>query len=377
MFLQPAKASKLEKATTSFQPVKALLLEPVKALTLLMVLLQPVKAPPPGGRPPRPYIPWWRVRMDRAGDLYLCYPNGFWRELDQEEAEEVEQWMIDSEAIDDYYITHQTQWCEQSGNWQVPFAHPLWSLAWQGYQFPGFDHSQAPGHVDYYAAWEQESGHWVLACMPGSSASSSTQPGKGYGKNPYGGAQPGKGYPKGSQPAKGSSKGKPGKKGSPGVKDVLGDLTRGAGSRARRDARRALEEAGLKVPDSLKPGKAIDDLDPEARDEAKDLQRRLKELTWSSSLPARSMQLEIANVKKKLKELLTKEEEEEEEDEQSDQPPSENSSSSSCAPGGLNLVAAADVQAAELEKAREELAKAQAELQAAQDRLAKRKKKKA
>ena len=77
----------------------------------------------------------------------------------------------------------------------------------------------------------------------GSSASSSTQPGQGYSKG-YGGAQPGKGYSKGysgSQPAKGFSKGKPGK-GSSGSKtptqDVLGNLTRGAGSRARRDARR-------------------------------------------------------------------------------------------------------------------------------------------
>jgi len=69
--------------------------------------------------------------------------------------------------------------------------------------------------VDYYTAWEQESGHWVLVCMreeekfakpaKGSSASSSTQPGQGYSKG-YGGAQPGKGYSKGysgSQPAKG------------------------------------------------------------------------------------------------------------------------------------------------------------------------------
>jgi len=62
----------------------------------------------------------------QSGDLLLCYPNGFWRELNQEEEAEVEQWMYDSEAIDDY-ITHQTQWCEQHGNWQVPFAHPLWS----------------------------------------------------------------------------------------------------------------------------------------------------------------------------------------------------------------------------------------------------------
>lgn len=57
--------------------------------------------------------------MDRAGDLFLCYPNGLWRELDHEEEVEVEQWMYDSEAIDDY-ITHQTQWCEQHGNWQGP-----------------------------------------------------------------------------------------------------------------------------------------------------------------------------------------------------------------------------------------------------------------
>lgn len=66
------------------------------------------------------------VFMQPAKDLLLCYPNGFWRELNQEEEAEVEQWMYDSEAIDDY-ITHQTQWCEQHGNWQVPFAHPLWS----------------------------------------------------------------------------------------------------------------------------------------------------------------------------------------------------------------------------------------------------------
>ena len=77
--------------------------------------------------------------------------------------------------------------------------------------------------------------------------------------------------------------------------------------------------------------------------------------------------------KKKLKELLKKEEEEKEEDDESDQPPSENSSSTSCHPAPT-LVAAADAQAAELEKAKQKLAKAQAELQAANDRLAKRKK---
>lgn len=60
----------------------------------------------------------------------------------------------------------------------------------------------------------------------------------------------GKGYHNGSQPAKGSSKGKPGK-GFCGVKGALGDLTRDARCRARRDA------AWIFVADQLKPGKLL------------------------------------------------------------------------------------------------------------------------
>jgi len=40
--------------------------------------------------------------MDRGGDFYLCYPKGFYRELDQAELEEVELWMYESSAIDEY-----------------------------------------------------------------------------------------------------------------------------------------------------------------------------------------------------------------------------------------------------------------------------------
>ncbi len=97
----------------------------------------------------------------------------------------------------------------------------------------------------------------------------------------------------------------------------------------------------------------MDDLDPQIGEKAKDFQRRLKELTWSSSLPARAMQLEIANVKQKLKELLS-----EKKDHQRPK-----------------LKSAQEVQQAELEKAKEELAKAKAELQAAEKRLERRKRK--
>ena len=215
VLMQPAKASKLEKAATS-----SLLLQPVKAFILLSLLLQPAKAPPPGRRHPRPYLPWWRVRMDRAGDFCLCYPSGFFRELDQEEVDEIESWMDDSAAIENY-INYQSNWCDQNGDWNIPYQHPVWSTASEGYVFPGFDHGQAAGNWDYYTQWEQQSGHWVLVCMaeeqkhaqPGNgshySAASSSQPARGYSKG-YGDQQPAKSYSKGhgdQQPAKGYSKG--------------------------------------------------------------------------------------------------------------------------------------------------------------------------
>ena len=112
VLMQPAKASKLEEAATS-----SLLLQLVKAFILLSLLLQPAKAPPPGRRHPRPYLPWWRVRMDRAGDFFLCYPSGFFRELDQEEVDEIESWMDDSAAIENY-INYQSNWCDQNGDWK-------------------------------------------------------------------------------------------------------------------------------------------------------------------------------------------------------------------------------------------------------------------
>ena len=148
-------------------------------------------------------------------------------------------------------------------------------------------------------------------------------------------------------------------------------------SRARRDARRALQAAGLPIPETLKPGKAVDDLDPQSREEAKDLQRRLKELTWSSSLPARAMQLEIANVKQKLKELLSeKNDKDEEEEEESDKPSTPSSPSSSSDHPTPRLKSFQEVQRAELEKAQAELEKAKADLEAAENRLGRKKREK-
>ena len=102
--------------------------------------------------------------MDRAGDFFLCYPSGFFRELDQEEVDEIESWMDDSAAIENY-INYQSNWCDQNGDWDIPYQHPVWSTASEGYVFPGFDHGQAAGNCDYYTQWEQQSGHWVLVCM--------------------------------------------------------------------------------------------------------------------------------------------------------------------------------------------------------------------
>ena len=383
VLFQPAKAMKLEKAH--------FITKPVKAAVLLFCLFQPAKAPPPYGRP---YCPWWRVRFyDRQ--MLLCYPDGSWRLLTDEEGDEVEDWMDDSAGVEDY-INYQSRLCEAYGSFAVPFGAPVWDQAWGGYRFPGFDN---PGvSSDYYEDWcyWEWRGQRDSSRQRGSNGSSSSQawkgspgpePGKAKGK---GKSQPAKAKGKGKSEAadsRGKGKGKPGKAdegprrrttGDPRRRankgpDTLGCLTRGSHSRIKRNAARALKQAGLPVPKNLRPGKTLQDLEPAKAEEAKQLQRKLKELTWTESMSARKMQTEIYWTKERLKQLFAPDDEEKDPDEFEEVPADEEEedeeeSSSSSSDDKLAK--------AQLKAAQEELAKAKQELAKAKEAKEKKKEKK-
>ena len=371
VLFQPAKAMKLEKA--------GFITKPVKAAVLLFCLFQPAKAPPPYGRP---YCPWWRVRFyDRQ--MLLCYPDGSWRLLTDEEGDEVEDWMDDCEGVEEY-INSQSVYCATCGSFAVPFGGPVWDAAWRGYRFPGYDPRGVTS--DYYEDWS----YWEWRMQQGSSrqrgsnASTSSQawkgspepePAKAKGK---GRSEPAKAKGKGNSEAadakgKGKGKGKPGKAdesprrrttGDPRRRankgpDALGCLTRGQGSRIKRNAARALKNAGLQVPKNLKPGKSVSDLEPAKAEEAKHLQKKLKELTWTDSMSARQMQSEIYWTKKRLKELLAPDDDEEDKDEEEEIPIEEEEDSEEASSSQDGKLAKAELEAAqkELEKAKQELEK--------------------
>ena len=67
---------------------------------------------------------------------------------------------------------------------------------------------------------------------------------------------------------------------------------------------RALQKAGLEVPDSLKPGKAITDLPEPEKAEAKALQKRLKELRFSKQYSTSQVEWEVSQIKARLHEIL-------------------------------------------------------------------------
>ena len=75
-------------------------------------------------------------------------------------------------------------------------------------------------------------------------------------------------------------------------------------------------QAGLEVPQSLKPGKAVNDHPEPEKAEAKALQKRLKELRFSRQYSTCEVEYEVSQIKGCLHELLGPTEEEEEEDEQ-------------------------------------------------------------
>ena len=79
-----------------------------------------------------------------------------------------------------------------------------------------------------------------------------------------------------------------------------------------------MQAAGLEVPSSLKPGKAVNDLPEPEKAEAKALQKRLKELRFSNRYSTSEVEWEVSQVKARLHELLGPgdgDEEDEEEDE--------------------------------------------------------------
>ena len=204
--------------------------------------------------------------------------------------------MDDSEGVEEY-INSQSAICAAYGSFAVPFGGPVWDQAWRGYRFPGYDPPKVTS--DYYEDWS----YWEWRSQQGSSrqrgsnASSSSQAWKGSpGPEPAkakgkGRSEPAKAKGKGKSEAadaKGKGRGKPGKAdesprrrttGDPRRRankgpNVLGRLTRGQGSRIKRNAARALKNAGLQAPKNLKPGKSVKDLEPAKAEEAKHLQKK-------------------------------------------------------------------------------------------------------
>ena len=69
------------------------------------------------------------------------------------------------------------------------------------------------------------------------------------------------------------------------------------------------------MPDSLKPGKAVKDLLEPEKAEAKALQKRLKELRFSTQYSTRQVEWEVSQIKARLHELLGPASDVDEEDE--------------------------------------------------------------
>ena len=288
-----------------FEPAKASLFEPAKATLFLGLCMQPAKARPP--------LPWWRCRV-WENKYWLCSPDGYVRELDEDEEDEVEEIFDRNDAAAKYV------WGESAENlagncWRVSWEEPRYW--WYQYQSP----SNA-GTPDYYQHWEDWNSWQPVQGYGASSyghSSSSSQPAQGYqwpsnrparaksraqSKNRRSNSRPPMRRPP-NEPAKAAPKG-----------DALQHMYRGQGARMKRTARRALQKAGLEVPDSLKPGKAITDLPEPEKAEAKALQKRLKELRFSKQYSTSQVEWEVSQIKARLHDILGPvEESEDDEDE--------------------------------------------------------------
>ena len=310
-----------------FEPAKASLFEPAKAILLLGLCMQPAKARPP--------LPWWRCRvwenkywLCRENKYWLCSPDGYDRQLDEDEEDEIEE-IFDRNEDAAKYVWQQSSENLAGNCWRVSWEEPLW---WYQYEPP-----HNAGTPDYYQHWED----WT-AWQPAQGYVRRTEPAQGYGASSASSSQPAQGWPFGrpgqprarsraaSRPRRRSSSRAPTRpatrpnepaKAAPKKADAYQHMYRGQGAKMKREARRALEKAGVAVPDSLKPGKAVDDLPEPEKAEAKALQKRLKGLRFSSRYSASEVEWEVSQIKGRLHELLgpgsggEEENEDEEEDE--------------------------------------------------------------
>ena len=131
-----------------FEPAKAGLLEPAKA-AMFSLLLQPAKARPP--------LPWWRVRV-WENRYFLCNPDGWIRELEDEEADELDDVFDDNTAASKYVWAESAQ--HLAGNcWRVSWEEPRYW--WYQYQTPNNAGTPTLGRLEFLAAcarlWGQKS----------------------------------------------------------------------------------------------------------------------------------------------------------------------------------------------------------------------------
>ena len=295
-----------------FEPAKASLFQPAKATLFLGLCMQPAKARPP--------LPWWRCRV-WENKYWLCSPDGYGRGLTEEEEDEIEE-IFDRNTDAAKYVWQQSSEHLAGNCWRVSWDEPLW---WYQYEEP-----HNAGTPDYYQHWED----WN-AWQPERGYVRRTEPAQGYGHSSSR-SQPAQGYQwpfqRQGQPrarsrapsrARRSQSRPPDKRPHQPAKaapkaDAYQHMYRGQGARSKRTARRGLQAAGLEVPSSLKPGKAVNDLPEPEKAEAKALQKRLKELRFSNRFSTSEVEWEVSQVKARLHELLGPgdgDEEDEEEDE--------------------------------------------------------------
>ena len=276
------------------EPAKATLLEPAKA-ALFLGLLQPAKARPP--------LPWWRVRV-WENRYWLCSPDGYIRELDEDEEDEIEE-IFDDNAPASKYVWQQSSDCVAGNCWSVSWNQPeYW---WYDYVVP-----QVAGTADYYQHWED----WN-AWQP---AQGYNQPAHGYSNPGVYKGQPAQGYNErrcgwassSSQPRSRARSVRPPErrphKPEKAAPDSYQHMYRGQGARSKRTARRLLVcqcQTALSLERLPEPEKA----------EAKALQKRLKELRFSTQYSTRQVEWEVSQVKARLHELLGPASDVDEEDE--------------------------------------------------------------
>ena len=260
----------------AFQPAMATL----STVTLGFLTLQPAMAPE---------FPWWRCRYWRRR-AYMRDANGWCTELSSSEHAHLVALMDDHAAIE-FYVMGQSHLCDIQQSWEVPARKPHWSDQAMGWLHPGFDQPAMAAPARRINARSQPAR--ARGSSPGREPARERSPLPR--RSPYPERRNQNARATSSKPEKAASTRSHG--------DAFANMFRGQTSKAKRTARRALERAGQPVPESLQPGKAIEDLPAKARSEGQHLQRRLKELRHSGR-PINEVEAEISKCKRRLHDLL-------------------------------------------------------------------------